>query len=335
MKFLLALFLSLAPFALGGRHSAQTSPSAESSYGANGQQTLRLFQPTAASPQQERGAWILWWFNSGYAKNDQLDAIGPGNEPLATLLAAGYSVVTATVTYPGQPGVAGGGRFLPPEHPSFALGDRVERDAIAGTQRALELAPSWGLDPTLWISAGRSGGAHPALWATYRTWAALAQKPRGVLVIGAHTWWPAWRQDLTTLPVQHFYHFNDTSLTGLLKAGKLSQTLLEHQIASSFLHYAEPIAVPCLWYSQETTTEVSAIDRLPSNAISTAHSPWFSFAGYARLRRAAPHPLHRLLLDPAVAPIAQAQGLPAHGVAADAMPAAVRTWVREVLFAAP
>lgn len=312
------------------RALAQTpiSYSAEASYGSNPQQTLRRFD----APKPACGSWMLWWLNAGYEQDHHPNAIGPANEPLWSILDAGVTIVTATTTFPGQPGVPGGGRFLPPEHPNYQLGDRVERDAVAGTARALELAPAWGLSTCLWITGGRSGGTHPPLWATYRTWPQLAAKPRGVFVIGSHTWWPAWNQSLGLMPAHHFYHVADVNLTGAVKANVLSQTKLEDQVASSFLSYAQPIAVPCLWYSAEASVEVTALSPLPSNAIAAPHSPWFSMAGYAHLQAIAPHPLHRLLLDPAVAPAARANGLAAEAVTPTTMPTAVRQWAREVLF---
>ena len=308
--------------------AARVPASAEAAYGPNPQQTLRLFAADTAS-----GApWVLVYLNSGYLKNDQPDEIPPEGEPLSTLLAAGLQVVTATVTYPGQPGVAGGGRFLRPEHPSFAVGQRVERDAFLAWNAACSLADAWCLDLGRGGVLGLSGGSHPAALVAHSGWEEVVEPPRFCVLLRAHTWWPAWVQSSSYgIPAHHFYAAWDTQLLGLFGTNALSGTIGEHQVASSFLDYARPGGPPTLWYGQDTVLEVDSLYPLPEGRLTEGHSPWFHAAGHDLLTSLSPELPHCLLVDPAVAPTLWSWGLRARPTSLEESHARIARWVLHVI----
>jgi hypothetical protein len=303
----LSVISALKSSIFGKRHMPSIPYFASIAYGPNPQQTLRAFRATAGPTQ---APWVLVYLNSGYLKNNQFDTVNDTSEPLYSMLQAGFTLVIGTVTYPGQPGIPGLGRFLPPTDPKFTNGDRVERDAFAAWNKAIETAPAWGLDPQRGGVFGRSGGTHPALLAAHSNWAVVTHRPKFCIVIGAHTWWPAWVQD-GGVPAYHFYHVSDTGATGLPNAYTLSQTAMQHQIRSSFCDYVGNTYVPTLWYASDPTVDVESLYPIPSGTLTMPHSPWFSCRGYDRLRGLSPSTRQMLMLHPDVAVKAIEWGLPA------------------------
>lgn len=262
------------------------------SYGTNPKQTIRCFglNQNIVSP------WILVFLNSGYLENFQSANISETSVLLHHLAENGFKILTATVTYPGQPGIVGGGRFLNTDHPNYAIQDRVETDAIKAWNRIAEIATDLGLDPEMGGVFGRSGGSHPALWLCYKLWPEVVVRPKFCITLGSHTNWQSFAQNTTALPARHFYHMSDTNNIGNITPSKLIFTNSQDQINSSFFHYAQGTRIPSLWICNETNMEVNSLYPAPLDALNEGHSPYFSMLGYDKCKSLDPGGLHSLLL---------------------------------------